>query len=124
MRRLFLHSPKVYAAALALGILLTALVLRSRGSLIPLWWADGLSAAGAVLVLLGLLGLAARLGAFDTVGYSFSTLGSRRYKDLFAYSEAKKEKRSRSELGFMPFLTVGAVFLVAGLAVRVLGVGS
>ena len=123
MRRLFLHSPKVYAVALALGILLTALVLRSRGSLLPLWWADGLS-AGAVLVLLGLLGLAARLGAFDIVGYSFSTLGSRRYKDLFAYSEAKKEKRSRSELGFMPFLTVGAVFLVAGLAVRVLGVGS
>ena len=120
MRRLFLHSPKVYAVALALGIVLTALVLRSRGSLLPLWWADALSAAGAVLVLLGLLGLVARLGAFDTVGYGISTIGSRRYKDLVAYSEAKREKRSHAPLGFMPFVTVGVVFFLAGLVLRAL----
>ena len=124
MRRLFLHSPKVYAVALALGAVITALVLRSRGSLLPLWWADGLSAGGGVLILLGLLGLVARHGAFDTVGYGVSTLTGRRYKDLYAYSEAKREKRSRGELGFMPLLTVGAAFLIAGLVVRELGVRS
>ncbi len=120
MRRLLLHSPKVYAVALALGVILTALVLRSRGSLLPLWWADGLTAAGGVLILLGLLGLVARLGAFDTVGYGVSRIRGRRYKDLYAYSEAKREKRSHTPPGFMPFIAVGAVFFLAGAAVRIL----
>ncbi len=116
LRRLFRHSPKRYLTALALAALLTGLRLWSLGGLLPLFWADALETAGGVLILLGLLSLAARLGAFDTVGYAFSTFRSqRRYKDLYEYSVAKKENRSRQPWGFMAFIAVGVLFLAAGL---------
>lgn len=118
MRRWFIHSPGRYALALVLGAGLTALGLYFRKSLLPIWWADSLSIAGAVLVLLGLLGLMARLGTFDMAGYAVSTLGNRRYRDLYEYSRAKAEKRSHTPPGFVPFIAVGAVFLAAGLILR------
>ena len=118
MRRLFLHSPGAYGIALALGAVLTALGLWSRGSLLLIWWADSLSIAGAVLILLGLLGLVARLGAFDTVGYGVSRLGSRRYRDLYEYSQGKAERRSHTPLRFMAFIAAGVLFLAAGLVLR------
>ena len=69
----------------------------------------------------GLLQLAGYFGAFDIFGYAFSTFRSvRRYEDLFAYSEAKKEKRHRGNWYFMPWLLVGAGFLLVGLC---LGIG-
>ena len=120
MRRLLFHSPKAWAAAAVLGVLLTALGLWFRKSLLLIWWSDSLSIAGAVLVLLGLLGLMARLGAFDTVSYGFSVLGKRRYKDLYEYTQAKAEKRSHTPPGFMPLIAVGAVFLAAGMILRAL----
>ena len=118
MRRLFFHSPRIYVVALLLGAVLTALNLWSRGSGLLFRWADALSTAGAFLILLGLLGLMARLGAFDTVGYGISRIWKPRYSDLVEYTQAKAEKRSRAPLGFMPFVTVGVLFLAAGLILR------
>ncbi|MBO4676404.1 MAG: DUF3899 domain-containing protein [Oscillospiraceae bacterium] len=118
MRRLFLHSPKAYAAALVLGAALTVLNIWSRGGGLLFRWADALSTAGAFLILLGLLGLVARLGAFDTMAYGFSRMWKPRYKDLVEYTQAKAEKRSRAPLGFMPFVAVGVLFLAAGLILR------
>jgi len=118
MRRLFLHSPKAYVLALVLGAALAALNLWSRGGGLLFRWADALSTAGAVLILLGLLGLVARLGAFDTVGYGISKIWRPRYRDLVEYTQAKGEKRSREPLGFMPFILVGALFLLAGILLR------
>ena len=118
MRRLFLHSPKVYVIALGLGAAVAAFSLWSRGSGLLIRWADAMSTAGAVLILLGLLGVVARLGAFDTVGYGVSKIWKPRYGDLVEYTEAKAEKRSRAPLGFMPFMTVGVLFLAAGLILR------
>ena len=116
-RRLFIHSPKKYLIALALALALTGLVLLLRGSLLPFTWADALETSGGILILLGLLGLVARLGAFDTAGYAASTFGKRRYKDLYEYSAAKKEHRSAAPWSFMTLITTGAVFLIAGLIV-------
>ena len=118
MRRLFLHSPKVYAAALALGAVLTAVNLWSRGGGLLFRWADAVSTAGAALIFMGLLGLVARLGAFDTMAYGFSKMWNPRYRDLVEYTEAKAEKRRRAPLGFMPFIAVGILFLAAGLILR------
>ena len=91
-----------------------ALVVIAFGS----WLGIGgiaLTTAGAVLLLLSLLGLTVYCGAFDIFGYSVSALGRRRYKSLYEYSEAHQEKRRRSGWTFGPLLLTGAAFLLAGL---------
>jgi len=118
LSRLFPRSPGPWLAALLLGAVVTGLRLWSLGGTLPLFWSDALEAAGGILILLGLLTLVGRLGAFDTVGYAFSTFArERRYKDLYEYSAAKKETRSRGAWAFPAFAVVGLAFLVAGLIV-------
>jgi predicted nucleotide-binding protein (sugar kinase/HSP70/actin superfamily) len=41
-----------------------------------------------------------------------------RYRDLVEHTRAQAEKRSRSPLGFMPFVTVGSLFIIAGIVLR------
>lgn len=106
-------SWKRYAAALAFNMAVTLLVLYVRGSGLRIHYVDAFSVAGSVSILLGLLMWVASAGAFDTIGYGFSTLRSeRRYKDLYEYSIRKKEKRSRRGKPFLPIIVVGIVFLV------------
>lgn len=105
-------SWKRYVAALILNVLLTLTVLFVRGFELKIYYVDAFSVAGAVSILLGLLFWVSAAGAFDTIGYGFSTLGSnRKYKDLYEYSVRKKEKRSRHKGSFLPYIIVGAVFL-------------
>ena len=120
-RRLFLHSPKTYIAAAALNLLLCLIVLLVRGFDLPIYYFDALTISGSVSILFGLLMLVAHQGSFDIFGYAFSMLrnggsdpGLRRDRDLYGYRERKKEERSKKELTFMPFIVVGAVFLLAG----------
>ncbi len=115
LNRLFRHSPLSYIAFAVLGAGICALSLLRTGTGYTLAWADALSTAGLILVLLGFLMMISHFGAFDSFGYSFSTLGARRYKDLYAYTQAKKEKRTAKGWGFMPPILVGAVFLLFGL---------
>ena len=115
-RRFFRHSPKGYAIALVLAAAITVLALVQRGFDLLFYYADSFGIAGGVVFFLGLLLLVSYLGAFDTFGYAFSALGSkRRYQDLADYTNAKKEKRSHEEWYFAPYITVGAVFLLVGL---------
>jgi len=108
-----MRSWKRYAAALLLNIALVLLVLFLRGFEWKIYYVDAFSVAGAVSVLLGLLFWAADAGAFDMVGYGFSTLGTaRKYKDLYEYTVRKKEKRSRRGRIFVPNIVVGIVFLL------------
>ena len=117
LSRLFRHAVWRYLVAVLLGAAAVGLVLLRNGIAYRLAWADALTVGGAVLVFVGLLGLVAHGGAFDFFGYSFSTLGNRRYKDMYAYSQAKRESRSHGGWTFMPFLTVGAAYLLIGLLV-------
>jgi len=121
LKKIFVHSWKHYAAACGIGLLLTFLMLLKNGFGLRIFYMDGLTVAGAVLILLGLLMLTTRLGAFDIFSFSFSTLRSeRRYHTLYDYTEAKSQKRRKSEWTFMPYLLIGAVFLGIGL---LLGIG-
>ncbi len=106
-------SWKRYIAALVLNIALTLLVLLIRGFELKIYYVDAFSVAGAVSILLGLLFWITAAGAFDTIGYGFSTLSSnRKYKDLYEYTVGKKEKRSRQNRTFLPYIVVGVVFLL------------
>lgn len=108
-----MRSWKRYVAALLLNLVFTLLVLFLRGFTLRIYYVDALGVAGAVSVLLGLLFWVVSAGAFDTIGYGFSTLraGERRYKDLYEYTVHKKEKRSRQDKPFVPYIVVGTGFL-------------
>ena len=116
LNRVFRQPLRRYLEAILLGVLVTLASLWRTGFGYRLAYADALTVAGTVLILLGLLLWAVWMGAFDVFGYAVSTLGRRRYKSLFDYSAAYQEKRKRSGWFFTPFLTVGTVFLLAGLA--------
>ena len=105
--RLFRQPLCRYAAAVALGGIITLLSLWRNGVDYRLAYADALTTAGAALFFLGLLLWVGYLGVFDIFGYSVSSLGKRRYKDLFEYSAAHQSKRKRSGWYFVPFLTAG-----------------
>ncbi len=120
LNRIFRHSPIRYAVASGIALVIAFLSLLRTGFDLRIYYMDAFSVAGAAVILLGLLFMAAYFGAFDTFGYSFSMWrATRRYKDLYAYSEAKKEKRQKGGWTFMPFLVVGAVFLLLGLLLRI-----
>lgn len=114
LNRVFRQPLRRYLAAGLVGVLTALASLWRTGFGYRLAYADALTAAGAVLILLGLLLWVSWLGAFDIFGYSVSALGRRRYKSLFDYSTAHQEKRRRAGWFFAPFLTAGAVFLLAG----------
>lgn len=119
-KRLFCHSWKRYAAAAAIGLVLTLLGLLRNGFSQRIFYYDALTVAGAALIFIGLLLLVSRLGAFDTFTYAFSALGSdRRYHSLYDYTEAKSAKRRRESWGFMPFISTGLLFLAVGFLFRV-----
>lgn len=108
-----MRSWKRYAAALLLNLVFTLAVLLLRGFELRIYYVDAFSVAGAVSVLLGLLFWIASAGAFDTIGYGFSALcAGRKYKDLYEYTVRKKEKRSRQDKPFVPYIVVGIGFLV------------
>ena len=120
IRRIFCHSWKQYAAAAAVAVTISGLFMLKDGFALRISYYNALTAAGAVTLLLGLLMMTAYFGMFDIFGYSFSTLRSqRRYHDLYEYSEAKREKRRHGDKFFLPWMIVGAAFLLAGLLLRI-----
>ena len=115
--RLFLHSPKRYIIGVIIAIVLAVIFLIIRGFQYRINYVDAFSVAGAVVLFIGLFQLASFYGAFEIFGYSASSFRGkeRRYKDYYEYQKAKELKRSQSELVYIPFIVVGAVFFVIGM---------
>jgi len=115
--RLFLHSPKRYIIGVIIAIVLAVIFLIIRGFQYRINYVDAFSVAGAVVFFIGLFQLASFYGAFEIFGYSASSFRGkeRRYKDYYEYQKAKELKRSQSELVYIPFIVVGAVFFVIGM---------
>lgn len=113
-------SWKKYAGALVLNAVITLFVLLIKGFDLKIYYVDAFSVAGSVSILLGLLGWIVAAGAFDTIGYGFSTLSSnRKYKDLYEYTVRKNEKRSRNKWAFLPYVATGAVFVLISFLIPV-----
>ena len=120
--RLFLHSPKRYIVGVIIAVVLVVVCLISKGIEYSISFVDAFSVAGAIVFFLGLFQLASFYGAFEIFGYSFSGFRGkeRRYKDYYEYQKAKEEKRSQSELTFVPFIVVGAFFFIIGAILNAL----
>lgn len=111
---------KKYIVAVLLNVAVLMVVLCTRGFGLKIYYVDAFSVAGAVSVLIGLLLWVAAAGAFDTIGYGFSTFGTaRKYKDLYDYTVQKREKRSRQNKAQVPFIVVGIVFLAVSALISV-----
>ena len=115
--RLFLHSPKRYIIGVIIAIVLVIVCLIAKGTEYSINFVDAFSVAGAVVFFIGLLQVASFYGAFEIFGYSASNFRGkeRRYKDYYEYQKAKELKRSQSELVYIPFIVVGAVFFMIGM---------
>lgn len=86
---------------------------------------DGFGIGGGIVVAIGLLAWAGRMGAFDGIGYGVSNLINMRWtgskmdwhkKESFSeYRERKGEKR-RSTI-WIPIVIAGGVFIVVSLII-------
>lgn len=121
IRKLFLHSPVQYAVACVISTAIVILMLVLRGFDLLIFYVDAFTTAGAVTLLFGLLVLVWYFGAFDSFGYALSTVRAekRKYRTLYDYAQAKKEKRSIGEFVFMPYITVGTLVLLIGLLIGI-----
>jgi hypothetical protein len=115
-KKLFLHSPVRYIVAFVISSVIALLYLIINGWNYKIYYLDAFTTGGMVTVLFGLLVLVSHFGAFDTFAYGFSTFKrNRRYKDLVEYTDAKRIKRASNHFTFMPYVTVGLLFIIIGL---------
>ena len=116
-KKLFLHSFKHYMIAAGAFVSLVMICMwidKFNTSQFPAAFAS----SGLVLTFVGLLLMLSYLGAFDTLGYAFTTFRSRNrrpYKDLVEYTEVKTRTRKVQEYFFVPYIVVGLVFFALGM---------
>ena len=117
LRKIFLHSPGHYLAALIVAIAMGIF----RFVTLPGWistrfvWYEIFSVSGFMTFMIGALLTVAYFGAFDLFGYVFSPgrIGKqRKYKDYADYSQKKAEKRANSGYFFVPYYVVGVLVML------------
>lgn len=115
-KKLFLHSFKHYCIAVGafLGLVMIFMFFdKFDRSQFP----SAFATAGLLIVCAGLLLMLGYFGAYDTLGYAFTTFKTRSrrpYKDLVEYTEIKTRLRKEKELFFMPYIVVGLIFAILG----------
>lgn len=127
MRKLFPPTPRAYVSAAVIGIVITLYVLWQNGFDKLYAYINGLTAAGALLVLFGLLMLVAHFGAFDSFAFAFKKAMEARRRDFpehlvkqsyWDYLQGKQEERKREDWTFMAYVWVGLLFVAAGFIVE------
>ena len=116
--RIIFHSPIRYIVAFIIAAIITILYLSNTTFQVLRAYADGMVTGGVVTIFIGLLVLLSNLGAFDMFSYAFSRVSRsnrERYHDLYEYSEDKRIKRSSNRYVFMPYLVVGALFILVSI---------
>lgn len=115
IKRVFIHSWLRYLIAFCLAIVLSMIYLCTRGFQTLIYYIDAFTIAGAIVFLCGALSLIAYFGGFDTFRYGVASFrrGSRgKYEDLYDYAIQKKEERKHGNFTFMPYFTVGTIFII------------
>lgn len=115
IKRVFIHSWLRYLISFCLAIALSMIYLCTRGFQTLIYYIDAFAIAGSIVFLCGALSLIAYFGGFDTIRYGFASFrraGKAKYEDLYDYSIQKKEERKHGNFTFIPYFTVGAIFLI------------
>ena len=99
-KKLFLHSFKHYCIAVGSFLAIVMIFMwidKFNLSQFP----SAFASAGMLVLFAGLLLMLGYFGAFDTIGYAFTTFKTRSrrpYKDLVEYTEIKTRLRKEKEL--------------------------
>ncbi len=124
--RLFPSTLAPYVRAVVVGIAITILVLVRDGFHVLMSYVSGLTTAGILLILFGLLLLVIHFGSLDGFAFAFQKAKELRRKDFesmprqtyWDYLQAKQEQRRLEQWSFMAYVWVGVVFTAAGLIVE------
>lgn len=84
-------------------------------------WCNGCFIGGASVVFIGGLALVNNLGGFDLGSYYFGRKKTEQgFEDYYEYVDRKKESRSVDRFGFLVYVIVGALYLIAATVLLVL----
>lgn len=105
-----------YIIALVIALAIVLVILLKSSFRLRINYINALTTGGSVCILMGGLVLTAYFGAFDIFGYAFKKPSKRRKTDYFTYKQEKKEKRSFALV--IPYIVIGALFLLIGLLLK------
>ena len=113
---------KPYIIDTIISIIIGAFILILMFVIIKRPLSDGFSFAALALISIGVFMWLGREGFFDIFVYGFKQFGSihftkkpLEYNDYPGYKEHKTEIRSKRSKNFLPFMIVGAAFLIASI---------
>ncbi len=80
-------------------------------------WYNSTSIAGAVLVLIGGLSVMNNFGTFNLASFYFMRhrVDEKRKENYYEYTVRKAEDRKKDRLTFLPYVLIGALYLIASL---------
>ena len=86
---------------------------------VPVAYSNGAFIAGAVLFLIGLLSLVNSFGAFDLSSFYFrrKQFDETRKENYGEYVNRRAEERKKTRMGFLPYVIVGAIFIIVGISI-------
>lgn len=126
-RAKFIIINNVIILTVSIGLFIGGLFLKQDFTLVG--YMNSAFYTGGIIILLGLLAMVIRLGAFDMFVYGFKDIlfymnpskdKEKQYKDYPAYIEAKKEERSKKTWDFLwPYLYFGGTFLLFSIIIRI-----
>lgn len=117
MRDIFFHSWIKYLVSFVYGLFIMALynIFYTKWVLL-IGYIDGFFIAGASLICVGGLSLINYLGGFDIFSYMFSKKQTATGKITFYdYSQNRLEKRKKNKYTFVPYFTVGGLYLIVSI---------
>ena len=109
-----------FLICLALGLFVMAIYNWSAGRWDQLIsYSNGAFIGGAFLFLVGLLSLVNSFGAFDLSSFYLrrKQYDETRKENYGEYVTRKAEERKKTRLGFLPYVIVGAVFIIVGISI-------
>ena len=111
MKKLFFHSPIRYIISLSVALILILIrLVTSNGFQNIVAYCDGTFIAGMVLVCGGGLSLVSYFGGFDIFSYNFMKK-KEGVSTLYDYSKLKAERRKNAPPSYMPYITIGTLFI-------------
>lgn len=105
----------IVAFVIALGLLFLYVGLRGAEAWSALvFYSDGAFIGGFSAILIGGLSVVNGFGGFDMASYYFRRrqIGPGQKEDLYQYSTRKAEARKANRLAFLPYVIVGAIFVI------------